>query len=120
MSGTQLHGSRFGGEMCIFRQPPDSRFARGSMTRDTKDCFGILDEIFPKGKQGLREVPPACMMCPHKKECMQAALETREGIGLRSEVLERAEHKGLIGRLRRWSEKKALHRLMEGKEKRRS
>ena len=83
------------------------------MKKDRKACFGKLEEVFPMGEEGLREVGPSCQACPHGKACLQAALMTREGIRLRSEVLERAERKGLIGRLRRWSDKKALHRLMK-------
>lgn len=81
-----------------------------------KDCYGILDKIFPMGKEGLREIAPECFNCPYRKACLQAALKTKEGLLLRSEILDRFPAKGLSGRLRRWSEKKRLSRLIkEGK-----
>ena len=89
------------------------------MTRTQMDCFGILDAVFPIGKDGLREVVTTCFDCPDRKACLQAALSTRKGIEFRSEVLDRAAASGLVGRLKRWSEKKALNRLMkqmEGRE----
>ncbi|MBC8418921.1 MAG: hypothetical protein H8E10_10050 [Desulfobacterales bacterium] len=76
-----------------------------------KDCFGILDNVFPMGKEGLREIVPACFECPERKGCLQTALETEEGFQLRSVALDRSSAGGLFGRLRRWSEKKELSRL---------
>jgi len=81
------------------------------MVHSDKDCFGILDKVFPMGREGLREVVPDCFECPHRKECLQAALLTEEGFELRSRVLDRSSAGGLVGRLRRWSEKKELSRL---------
>jgi len=43
-------------------------------------------------------------------------LTTKKGIGLRSEILDRAPANGMVGRLRRWSEKKALTQLEKQKE----
>lgn len=63
------------------------------------------------GKEGLREIVPECFQCPQRRECLQAALQTEEGFELRSQALERASAGGLVGRLRRWSEKKELSRL---------
>ena len=88
------------------------------MTASQKDCFGVLDNVFPMGKEGLREIVPGCFDCHEKKACLQAALTTRKGIALRGEVLDRNAAGGLVGRLRRWSEKKQLARLMEQKERR--
>ncbi len=81
------------------------------MIAQKKDCFGILERVFPMGKEGLREIVPACFDCPDKKECLQSALKTRDGFALREEVLGRQPVGGVIGRLRRWSEKKELSRL---------
>lgn len=89
------------------------------MKSTQKDCFGILDRVFPKGKEGLREVVPACLECPDKKSCLQAALQTEEGFRLRREVLDRSPAEGLMGRLKRWSERKELSRLSrQNREKR--
>ena len=81
------------------------------MVARKKDCFGILDRVFPMGKEGLREIVPVCFECPEKKECLQAALKTDDGYKLREAALSRQPVGGMIGRLRRWSEKKELSRL---------
>ncbi len=86
------------------------------MTQSHKDCFGILDKVFPLGKEGLREIVPACFDCPQRKECLQAALQTEEGFELRSQVLERSSARGIVGRLRRWSEKKEMSRLKNARQ----
>lgn len=85
------------------------------MTQSRKDCFGILDNVFPMGKDGLREIVPSCFDCPDRKTCLQAALQTEEGFELRSQALDRSSARGLVGRLRRWSEKKELSRLKESR-----
>jgi hypothetical protein len=84
-----------------------------------KECFGVLDKVFPMGKEGLREIVPGCFDCPHKKACLQAALATKEGVAFRGEVLDRTPAGGLAGRLKRWSDKKQLGRLMQQKETKR-
>ena len=81
------------------------------MTKPQKDCFGILDRVFPMGKEGLREIVPTCFECPDKTSCLRAALKTEDGFQLRSEVLDRYPANGFLGRLRRWSERKELSRL---------
>ena len=81
------------------------------MTQRT--CFGILAEVFPEGDGGLREVPPACFDCPDRVLCLKAALKTKEGLEMRAGMLERAEGSGLVGRLRRWSQKKEVSRLLK-------
>lgn len=85
------------------------------MVETRKDCFGDLDRVFPVGDKGLREVVPTCYECPEKKECLEAALLTKEGLALKREILKRAPVKGLVGRIRRWSELKTISNLMEGK-----
>jgi hypothetical protein len=80
------------------------------MVQNLKDCFGILDNVFPMGNEGLREIVPECFNCSDRKECLQDALETKQGFQLRSEVLDRSSSGGLLGRLKRWSDKKALSR----------
>jgi hypothetical protein len=83
------------------------------MTESEKDCYGVLDRIFPVGEEGLREIVPECFNCPYRKACLQEALKTKEGLLLRSEVLDRVPATGLSGKLRRWSEKKHLSRLIK-------
>ncbi|OQY43454.1 MAG: hypothetical protein B6240_12395 [Desulfobacteraceae bacterium 4572_87] len=80
------------------------------MLQNRKDCYGILDNVFPMGNEGLREIVPECFKCSDRKECLQTALETKQGFQLRSEVLDRSSSGGLMGRLKRWSDKKALSR----------
>jgi hypothetical protein len=38
---------------------------------------------------------------------------TREGLEMKSEILERAASRGMVSRFQRWSQKKQLHRLMK-------
>lgn len=85
-----------------------------------KDCFGVLNEVFPPGKNGLREITPGCFQCPERTSCLRAALYTREGLEMKSEILERAAEKGLVSRFQRWSQKKQLHRLMKEQGKRKN
>jgi len=83
------------------------------MDKKKKDCFGILDNVFPMGDEGLREIVPACFDCPDKKACLQAALHTQQGLELKGELLEREPARGVVGRIRRWSERKTLSRRMK-------
>lgn len=82
-----------------------------------KDCYGVLERVFPMGKEGLREVREECFRCPLKTPCLKAALVTREGLEMRSQNLERMVEIGLVGRLKRWSRKKELSKLMKEKGK---
>ena len=86
------------------------------MTEPQKNCFGDLDKVFPMGKEGLREVPPNCFDCHDKKSCLQKALTTIKGLDIKSELLERNPSTGVVGWLKRWSEKKALTQLTKQKE----
>ena len=78
-----------------------------------KTCFGILEEVFPLSETGLREVRPGCLQCPERVSCLRVAIETREGLEMRAEILEREPARGLMGKLKRWSRKKTLSRLVE-------
>jgi hypothetical protein len=78
------------------------------MTGHHKDCFGVLDKIFPMGDQGLREIVPACFDCPDRMDCLKASLNTEEGLEFKSGIIDRSPVRGLIGRLKRWSDKKEL------------
>ena len=81
---------------------------QGTVNETRKDCFSHLDKVFPMGGEGLRQVPPACFDCKDRKSCMRSALETREGLVFREELLERSPSGGIVGRIKRWSEKKTL------------
>lgn len=87
---------------------------------EKKDCFGILDKVFPLTDKGLREIVPECFDCTERVPCLKKAMTTREGVEMRSELLERSPAVGLISRIRRWSEKKELSRIakQETKKKR--
>jgi hypothetical protein len=77
---------------------------------EKKDCFGILDRVFPLADRGLREIVPECFDCDDRLSCLREALATEEGIEMREEILKRSPAEGLIGRVKRWSEKKELRR----------
>jgi hypothetical protein len=85
------------------------------MAISPKDCFGMLDKVFPVGGGGLREVPPHCFACPERKACMQKALATRAGTAFREELLDRTPARGIAGRIRRWSKKKWLAEQRRGR-----
>jgi len=76
-----------------------------------KDCFGILEKVFPVKEHGLRETLPECFKCPDRVLCLKQAMNTKEGLKLREELIDRAAEGGLIGRFQRWSRKKELERL---------
>lgn len=78
-----------------------------------KNCYGILEKVFPVGERGLREIVPSCFQCAERTPCLKAALSTRDGLEMRGKIIERSEFGGLIGRLQRWSQKKDLSRLMK-------
>ncbi len=84
---------------------------------DRKECFGILDKVFPVGEHGLREVRPGCFDCHHRILCLKEALDSSEGLAFRMERVQKAEEHGLIGRLKRWSQRKTLSRMMEARKK---
>jgi hypothetical protein len=76
-------------------------------------CFGDLDTVFPHRENGFRESPQACFECPHKTACLRAAMERLAGLKVREEQVDRAYESGLIGFMRRWSQKKDLRRRMK-------
>lgn len=81
------------------------------------DCFGDLATVFPERENGFRESPPICFDCPHKTACLRAAMEQLAGLKVREEQIDRAYDTGVIGFLRRWSQKKDLQRRMATKSK---
>jgi hypothetical protein len=73
-------------------------------------CFSDLETVFPMQAGGLRETPPACMVCHCKTECLRAALGGRGGETVEAERVDRAYKAGAMSFLDRWSRKKNLHR----------
>ena len=82
-----------------------------------KDCFGILDKVFPLSDKGLREIVPKCFDCSDRIRCLEAALKSKEGIEMRAGILERIPAHGLVDKIRKWSQKKVLNRLVEKEKK---
>jgi len=78
---------------------------------EKKACYGILDKVFPFGKEGLREVPPDCIKCPDRLPCLKRAINTKEGCEMRSDNLRKIPARGFIDRVKRWSQKKEISRL---------
>lgn len=76
-------------------------------------CFADLDQVFPKGEDGLRHSPESCLPCFYKTECLRCALEGKEGLASKEELTDRAYSAGMIGFFERWSRKKALQRKMK-------
>ncbi len=84
--------------------------------KDRPDCFGILDEVFPMGEEGIREVRERCIDCPFRVECLREAIQTEEGLKMREEMMERMPVRGVGDWVRRWSEKKMLYRMRKKEE----
>ena len=77
-------------------------------------CYGILDLVFPTGKDGIRNSPDACLECSHKTECLREAMKKSNGIKFQEECIDRAYENRMIGFLERWSKKKDLQRRLKG------
>ena len=71
-------------------------------------CFGQLELVFPKGKDGLRHSPAICMACVFKTECLQTAMQQPEGVDVEEEKVDRAYQSRAISFFQRWSKKKSL------------
>ena len=86
--------------------------------KEVPDCFGDLDTVFPQGEDGLRHSPTTCLACPHKTECLRAAMQGGKGLRVREEKVDRAYESGMLSFFERWSKKKELdtRRKKEGKE----
>lgn len=69
-------------------------------------CFGILEEVFPKCADGLRQTPERCMGCSLKVDCLREAVSGPDGARVREEVIDRAYRTGVISFFERWSKKK--------------
>ncbi len=90
----------------------------GCMEPDNK-CFGKLEEVFPPGAEGLREVSARCRLCEAKTECLRSAIASEEGIAFRERRASDAGEGGFSVLLRRWSELKTLARERERAAKKR-
>ncbi len=100
-----------------FNEPACKRETLGKPEMADKDCFGELNQVFPMGREGLREVTSSCFGCSELKACLESALSTRQGLTLRLEALDRGgQAAGIVGRVKHWSERKELVRRMKAKE----
>lgn len=69
-------------------------------------CYGVLEKVFPRTAEGLREVQDQCWNCGERVECLREAMErseqrrtvNEEMIGRQSAVVG-----GVAGFLQRWS-----------------
>ncbi len=76
--------------------------------KEYPSCFGVLEEVFPLGDDGLRNAPERCFSCFWKTQCLQAAMQKPDGNRVREEMVDRAYSSGLMGFMERWSRKKLL------------
>lgn len=79
-------------------------------------CFGDLEKVFPKGKNGLRNSPEKCTVCVFKVDCLRSAMEGKNGLLVREEVVDRAYASGLISFFERWSKKKEIQRQIDSED----
>jgi hypothetical protein len=99
-----------------FQTVPTAGAKEGNIKMADKGCFGKLNQVFPMGPEGLREVTSSCFDCSELKTCLETALSTRQGLALRLEALDRSGPVGIMGRVKHWSERKELVRRMKAKE----
>lgn len=78
-------------------------------------CFGVLETVFPKGKNGLRSTPENCIHCTHKTRCLRSAMIGVDGLKVREESIDRAYTSGRITFWERWSRKKEIERRIKKK-----
>ena len=80
-------------------------------------CFADLEEVFPKGADGLRHSPERCVVCYCKVECLRTAMAGEEGIEVKKEMVDRAYDSGVSSFLERWAKRKALAKQKAEKKK---
>ena len=78
-------------------------------------CYGKLEEVFPLGEDGFRNVPESCLVCIYKTRCLRSAMAGAEGLSVKEERVDQAYEAGMIGFFDRWSRKKALHKKKKKK-----
>ena len=76
-------------------------------------CFGVIDSVFPKKENGLRNTPATCLACSHKTECLKSAMQGPGGLKVKDEFIDRAYESEMIGFLERWSKKKDIDRRIK-------
>lgn len=83
------------------------------------NCFGILENVFPKTESGLRETPESCLLsCQLKTECLRAAItKSPEAAKVQEERVDEAYDAGMLSFVERWSRKKQLKRKNLKKQK---
>jgi hypothetical protein len=89
--------------------------AKKNVDKKIPACFGKLETVFPKGKNGLRNTPETCLACRHKTECLRSAIDGVGGLKIREEFVDRAYTSGTMGFMERWSKKKEIKRRLEKK-----
>lgn len=83
-------------------------------TKQTAECFGRIETVFPMGPDGLRQTPPECFNCGAKTDCLRAALNDEQGVVVHEERLARAYDAGTVGFFQRWAQHKTLQRRKKG------
>ena len=76
-------------------------------------CFGNLDVVFPIDEGGLRKIADNCFSCTYLRACLNQAMDGEAGLCFKEERIDRAYRNGLIGALRRWSEKKYIRKRIQ-------
>jgi len=79
------------------------------MDNKAPECFGDIETVFPKGKNGLRCSPEPCLSCFYKTACLKSAMESMGGLAVKREMVDRAYTSGTMTFLERWSHKKMLY-----------
>ena len=83
------------------------------MDKEHPECFGDIETVFPKGKDGLRHSPKTCLACVLKTQCLRTAMKGLKGLEVKREMLDKAYTSGTMSFLERWSQKKMLHRRLK-------
>ncbi|MFH1061237.1 MAG: hypothetical protein V1797_21440 [Pseudomonadota bacterium] len=81
-------------------------------------CYGVLEKVFPRTAQGLREVQEQCWNCGQRVDCLRAAMTQSEQRRTMNEELigrQSAVVGGMAGFLQRWSRLKQENQKGGGK-----
>ena len=82
-------------------------------------CFGILENVFPKTENGLRETPESCLLsCRLKTDCLRTAMtKSPEAAEAQEERVDQAYEAGMLSFFERWSRKKQLNQKKQRSKK---
>ncbi|MCD6586040.1 MAG: hypothetical protein J7K96_09800 [Desulfobacteraceae bacterium] len=80
-----------------------------------KNCFGVIDIVFPMYDDGLRHSPESCMVCSYKTECLRTAIQNPDGCKVQEELVDRAYASKNISFLQRWSKRKYIDKIKKEK-----